>query len=149
MKNPANNNPGIYPSEIEVLDARFDWVGPPNKLSNIRPIRLKQVLNESQSEIDYRKSREALNQWNCDFWSSHNQLFEIRKEQFYNERKKAIGRLEHVSAEDFSVFYKDFLTERAPIFSAYNKEWYNRNLQLIIPAVRVNFIRLKRLLLRI
>lgn len=46
---------------------------------------LKIVPNESKEERDYRKLREALNQWNCDFWSAHNRLFEIRKEIFYNE----------------------------------------------------------------
>lgn len=83
--------------EKNLLDKKFDWVGPPNKLSNIRPIkfvksnlnfiffRLKIVQNESISETNYRKAREALNQWNCDFWTSHNRLFEVRKEQFYKE----------------------------------------------------------------
>uniref|UniRef100_A0A915DIM4 Apoptogenic protein 1 n=1 Tax=Ditylenchus dipsaci TaxID=166011 RepID=A0A915DIM4_9BILA len=128
------------------LDTRYDWVGPVDKVSKIRPIRLRRVENESDSERVYREAREKLNEWNCDFWSKHNKLFENRKAQFYEERQKPIGGRNQMSANELSVFYKDFLNEQSSSFSAYNNEWYRRNIQLIWPAMRASFVRFKRIL---
>lgn len=130
------------------LDKRYDWVGPANRVSNIRPIKLRILKNESKWETDYRLARESLNNWNCKFWSEHNQLFETRKAEYYAKKKREIGRLEHVTASDLSEFYKTFLNEQAPVFSAYNNEWYSRNFKLIWPALRVNLIRFRRFLSR-
>ncbi|PAV78341.1 hypothetical protein WR25_24772 [Diploscapter pachys] len=136
-------------SERQVkLDRRYDWVGPPNKLSKIREIRLRRVENETDLERKYREDREELNRWNSDFWAAHNQLFITSKSEFVSKRKQELGRLEQVSANDLSIFYKKFLDDRQAQLSAYNREWYRRNLFLIWPALKVNFIRFLRLLKR-
>ena len=64
------------------LDRRFDWVGPPDKVSKIRPIRLRRVDNESKAEGEYRLARQALSEWNSAFWKYHNELFESKKAEF-------------------------------------------------------------------
>ncbi|CAJ0586509.1 unnamed protein product, partial [Mesorhabditis spiculigera] len=130
------------------LDKRFDWVGPMDRLSKIRAIRLRQVTNETDLERQYRENREKLNRWCSAFWADHNTKFDREKAAYVDKRKSEIGRTEQVSAEDLSKFYKQFLDSRHQALMDFNSEWYRRNLGLIWPALQVNMIRLKRLLLR-
>lgn len=103
------------------LDRRYDWVGPPDRASKIRPIKLRRVDNETKEESDYRKAREELVEWNSAFWAAHNELFDKEKKEFVKIKKQKLGKLEQVSAADMSVFYKQFLNERAQALSNYNK----------------------------
>ncbi|MCP9264719.1 Queuine tRNA-ribosyltransferase [Dirofilaria immitis] len=105
------------------LDKRFDWVGPPDDISKIRPVRLRRLTNETKQERKYREAREALNQWSSQFWARHNILFEKKKPNL-------LIRLEHSSAVDMSEFYKKFLDEQYNSLTNYNREWYYRNIRL-------------------
>jgi hypothetical protein len=67
------------------LDRRYDWIGPPNPDSKIRPIKLRQFNDETEIERFYRLEKEKLNQWNSDFWAHHNQHFEKSKADFINK----------------------------------------------------------------
>ncbi|CAI4222795.1 unnamed protein product [Auanema sp. JU1783] len=130
------------------MDRRFDWVGPPDRTSKIRPIKLRRVDNETPLETNYREAREELNKWNSEFWANHNTIFEKKKLEFVEKRKNEISKIEHVTANDMSVFYKKFLDERHNALMEYNKQWYTRNLALIWPALKVNLVRFRRILLR-
>uniref|UniRef100_A0A915PH28 tRNA-guanine(15) transglycosylase-like domain-containing protein n=1 Tax=Setaria digitata TaxID=48799 RepID=A0A915PH28_9BILA len=103
------------------LDKRFDWVGPPDDISKIRPLRLRRLADETDQERKYREEREALNQWSSRFWAHHNILYEKKKAEFIEQRKKNLGRLEHSSTIDMSEFYKNFLDERYDSFTNYNR----------------------------
>ncbi|VDO43342.1 unnamed protein product, partial [Onchocerca flexuosa] len=128
------------------LDKRFDWVGPPDDISKIRPVRLRRLTNETEQERKYREAREALNQWSSQFWAHHNILFEKKKAEFVEQRKKSLGRLEHSSAVDMSEFYRKFLDEQYNSLTSYNREWYYRNIKLFWPALKVQVIRFRRTL---
>ncbi|KAE9413039.1 hypothetical protein Angca_004603, partial [Angiostrongylus cantonensis] len=106
-------------------------------------LRLRRVDNESDLERQYREAREELNRWNSAFWAKHNSLFDTKKARFVEQRKKELGRIEQISANDLSVFYKQFLDSQYTSMMAYNKEWYLRNISLCWPALRVNFIRFR------
>uniref|UniRef100_A0A0K0FFW4 Apoptogenic protein 1, mitochondrial (inferred by orthology to a human protein) n=1 Tax=Strongyloides venezuelensis TaxID=75913 RepID=A0A0K0FFW4_STRVS len=127
------------------LDRRFDWVGPADRVSKIRPIKLRIVDNETELEKKYRLDREELNEWNSKFWENHNIAFEKQRDQFITARKKELGKLGNVTANDMSTFYKEFLNDEYAALSQYNKIWYKRNFQLLWPAFKVNIIRLCRL----
>ncbi|VIO98604.1 Uncharacterized protein BM_BM6467 [Brugia malayi] len=128
------------------LDKRFDWVGPPDDISKIRPVRLRRLSNETEQERKYREAREALIQWSSQFWTHHNILFEKKKAEFVEQRKKNLGRLEHSNALDMSEFYKQFLDEQYNNLTNYNREWYYRNIKLFWPAFKVQLIRFRRTL---
>lgn len=64
------------------------------------------------------------------------------------QRKSEIGKLNQVSAEEMSCFYRDFLNQRRLELARYNSEWYRRNFSLIWPALKVNLIRLRRVVCR-
>ncbi|CAJ0950004.1 unnamed protein product, partial [Mesorhabditis belari] len=129
------------------LDRRFDWVGPSDRISKIRPIKLRRVDNETKLETEYREEREKLNRWCSAFWAQQNTIFDREKAKFV-EKKAEIGRIEQISASDLSAFYKTFLDTRHNALMDFNREWYKRNLGLIWPALRVNLIRLTRVLRR-
>ncbi|CAG9539453.1 unnamed protein product [Cercopithifilaria johnstoni] len=128
------------------LDNRFDWVGPPDDISKIRPVRLRRLANETEQEKKYREAREALIQWSSQFWTHHNILFEKKKAEFVEQKKKNLGRLEHSSAVDMSEFYREFLDEQYDSLANYNREWYYRNIKLFWPAIKVQAIRFRRTL---
>ena len=50
-------------------------VGPPDPVSNLRPIRIKQKEGETETEKRLRELRMDTAQFNQEFWSSHNQKF--------------------------------------------------------------------------
>ncbi|VDM82200.1 unnamed protein product [Strongylus vulgaris] len=148
----------ILPDDKVRMDRRYDWVGPPHPVSKIRPIKLRRVDNETKLEREYREAREELNRcnavkfmgmgWSSSFWAKHNSLFDLKKAEFIEKKKKELGPLERMSANDLSVFYKKFLDSEHRNLVAYNKEWYYRNLALCWPALRVNMVRFMRLLRR-
>ena len=65
MKIPANT-----PSSGET-----DWVGPPDKVSNIRPYKFYQPENETPTEKKFREQRMEALEFNHDFWYKHNKSF--------------------------------------------------------------------------
>ena len=52
-----------------------DWIGPPNPLSNLRPIVYRVPENESELEKRLRHLRQETEDWNHDFWTKQNISF--------------------------------------------------------------------------
>lgn len=50
-------------------------IGPPDKISNIRPVLFHIPENESLPEKEYRLIRQEVLQWNQEFWTDHNTRF--------------------------------------------------------------------------
>ena len=60
----------------ESMDPNRTWIGQPDTVSKIRPIRMRHPENESFWEEKYRIERETAQKWNDIFWTKHNTLFE-------------------------------------------------------------------------
>ncbi|XP_043553445.1 cytochrome c oxidase assembly factor 8 [Chiloscyllium plagiosum] len=116
-------------------DSHHDWVGPPDRLSNLRPMKYYAPKLESELEQELRKLRMATQVWNQNFWLNQNVTFNKEKEKFIHSRLKAKGiglrdeegRKNTLSAEEMAEFYKDFLDVNYNKHVNYNKEWYKRN----------------------
>ena len=52
-----------------------DWIGPPDKVSNIRPYKFYQSENETELEKQFREQRTEVLEYNHDFWYKHNKNF--------------------------------------------------------------------------
>lgn len=50
-------------------------MGQPHPVSNLRPFQLHIPENESSIEKKFRQEREQVQQWNQEFWISHNNKF--------------------------------------------------------------------------
>ncbi|XP_002730791.1 COA8 family protein Y39B6A.34, mitochondrial-like [Saccoglossus kowalevskii] len=123
-----------------------NWIGPPDKLSNIRTVKYGIPENESKVKKEYRLMREETDKFNHLFWTEHNAAFIKAKEIFIESKLDGSGDklvdedgTKHVlTAEEMAEFYRDFLNCRHQELKDYNREWYKRNLQMLWPAIKAN-----------
>lgn len=122
-----------------------DWIGPPNPLSNLRPIVYRVPEDESELERRLRHLRQETEDWNHEFWTKQNISFTKKKEAFIISQLKSKGltlhddngRRRHLNSEEMAVFYKSFLDQNRTRHATYNKEWYRRNFSITLLMARV------------
>lgn len=56
-------------------EKNVDLIGPPDPVSNLRPIVRRVMLNESVLQQKFRELQDETQQWNQKFWSEHNKKF--------------------------------------------------------------------------
>ncbi|XP_070105245.1 cytochrome c oxidase assembly factor 8 isoform X2 [Equus przewalskii] len=109
----------------------YDWIGPPDKCSNLRPVHFYIPENESPLEQKLRELRQETQEWNQQFWANQNLTFRKEKEEFIHSRLKAKGlglRAESgqkatLNAEEMADFYKEFLSKNFQKHMYYNSTW--------------------------
>uniref|UniRef100_A0A8D1NMJ6 Cytochrome c oxidase assembly factor 8 n=1 Tax=Sus scrofa TaxID=9823 RepID=A0A8D1NMJ6_PIG len=105
-----------------------DWIGPPDKYSNLRPVHFYIPENESPLEQKLRKLRQETQEWNQQFWANQNLTFHKEKEEFIHSRLKAKGlgltaepgAKATLNAEEMAEFYKEFLSKNFQKHMYYN-----------------------------
>ncbi|KAJ3612947.1 hypothetical protein NHX12_019204 [Muraenolepis orangiensis] len=126
-------------------DSTHDWIGPPNRLSNIRPITYHIPAEETALERRLRRLRQQTEVWNHEFWAQQNVTFSKEKDEFIRCQLTANGLADRderghkhtLSSEQMAVFYKSFLDSNRTRHANYNKEWYRRNLTITLLMGRV------------
>ncbi|XP_064149125.1 cytochrome c oxidase assembly factor 8 isoform X2 [Loxodonta africana] len=106
-----------------------DWIGPPDKYSNLRPVQFYIPEDESPLEQKLRELRQETQEWNQQFWANQNVTFSKEKEEFIHSRLKAKGlglRTESgqkatLNAEEMADFYKEFLSKNFQKHMYYNR----------------------------
>ncbi|XP_019807365.1 cytochrome c oxidase assembly factor 8 isoform X2 [Tursiops truncatus] len=135
-----------------------DWIGPPDKYSNLRPVHFYIPENESPLEQKLRELRQETQEWNQQFWANQNLTFLKEKEKFIDSRLKAkgleltaeSGKKATLNAEEMADFYKEFLSKNFQKHMYYNRDWYKRNFAITFFMGKValeriwNKLRLKR-----
>ncbi|XP_041489119.1 cytochrome c oxidase assembly factor 8 [Microtus oregoni] len=112
-----------------------DWIGPPDKHSNLRPVHFHIPENESPLEQRLRELRQETQEWNQQFWANQNLTFNKEKEEFIYSRLQAkgsglrtkSGQRTALDAEEMADFYKEFLSKNFQKHMSYNRDWYKRN----------------------
>ncbi|XP_017880377.1 APOPT family protein CG14806, mitochondrial [Ceratina calcarata] len=127
--------------KLPTPSAHCDLIGPPDPISNIRPIIVARSENESKLEKIYREAREDTQTWNQHFWTKHNIRFIKERKQFQENLKKE-GKTS-ITADDMSVFYKEFLDKNWHTHFNYNIAWYRRNIKLLFLEFGVRISKLK------
>ncbi|KAJ8290346.1 hypothetical protein GJAV_G00011690 [Gymnothorax javanicus] len=143
---------GKESSFAPVASSKHDWIGPPDRLSNLRPIIYHIPENESPLERRLRHLRQETEDWNHQFWSNQNVTFSKEKDEFIHRflmsqglsRRDENGRKRTLSTEDMAVFYKEFLEKNCAKHSSYNREWYKRNFSITVLMGRVALHRIWR-----
>nr|XP_046267877.1 cytochrome c oxidase assembly factor 8 isoform X2 [Scatophagus argus] len=128
-----------------VASSTHDWIGPPNPLSNLRPIVYHIPEKETELEKHLRHLRQETEDWNHDFWTRQNITFCKEKEDFIVSQLKAKGltardeqgRRRSLNSEEMAMFYKSFLDKNRIRHANYNKEWYRRNFTITLLMARV------------
>ncbi|KAM8948004.1 cytochrome c oxidase assembly factor 8 isoform 2-T2 [Lycaon pictus] len=106
-----------------------DWIGPPDKHSNLRPIHFYIPESESPLEQKLRQLRQETQEWNQQFWANQNLTFRKEKEEFIHSRLKAkglelrsgSGQKATLDAEEMADFYKEFLSKNFQKHMYYNR----------------------------
>ncbi|XP_041809211.1 cytochrome c oxidase assembly factor 8 [Chelmon rostratus] len=122
-----------------------DWIGPPNPLSNLRPIVYRVPESETELEKRLRHLRQETEDWNHQFWTKQNITFSKEKQAFISSRLNSKGLTVHdeegrrrsLNSEEMAVFYKSFLDQNRIRHANYNKEWYRRNFTITLLMARV------------
>ncbi|XP_058471387.1 cytochrome c oxidase assembly factor 8 [Solea solea] len=126
-------------------DSTYDWIGPPNPLSNLRPIVYHVPENESPLQRRLRTLRQETEDWNHQFWTKQNIAFNKEKHAFITSQLKEKGlgvrdengRRRSLDSEEMAKFYKNFLDENTTRHANYNREWYRRNFTITFLMARV------------
>jgi len=130
------------------LDPTRDWIGPPDPASRIRPLHLRRSRFDSDAERAYREQCEELQRSNDVFWRHHNELFEKQRRAYiqHTQQQRNMQPADELTADEMSMFYKQFLDERRPVLLAYNWQWYRRQFGLLWPATNAYWSRFRRLM---
>lgn len=125
--------------------SKYDWIGPPDRLSNLRLIIYHIPENETPLERELRHLRQETEDWNHEFWTNQNFTFNKEKEEYIQSQLSAKGLSERdddgrkrtLSSEEMAVFYKHFLDKNITRHANYNREWYRRNFTITLLMARV------------
>ncbi|CAK9799321.1 COA8 family protein CG14806, mitochondrial [Anthophora quadrimaculata] len=118
-----------------------DMIGPPDPISNLRPIIFAKSDKENKLEKLYRELREDTQIWNQNFWTKHNINF-IEERKRFQENLKTQGKTSF-NADDMSIFYKEFLDKNWRMHVNYNIAWYKKNVKLLFLEIVVRMSKLK------
>ncbi|XP_039923713.1 cytochrome c oxidase assembly factor 8 [Hirundo rustica] len=145
---PDNAGPGFRPP----AHSHSDWIGPPDKHSNLRPVIFYVPPEESALERRLREARQEAQASNQRFWARHNRAFRQEKEEFIYSRLKAkglemrdeSGQKATLNAEEMAEFYKDFLNKNLKKHLQYNRDWYKHNFRITFLMGQVALVRALR-----
>ncbi|XP_040189650.1 cytochrome c oxidase assembly factor 8 [Rana temporaria] len=132
--------------------SKNDWIGPPDRFSNLRPIKFFVPKDESHLERKLRELRQETHEWNQRFWENQNLSFFKEKEAFIISKLSALGlglkdeqgRKRTLDADVMADFYQDFLSKNFEKHTHYNREWYKRNLEITFLMGKVKLQRALR-----
>lgn len=135
-----------------------DMIGPPDPVSNLRPIIRRVFLHETLLQQKLRLMQDKTQSWNQKFWSEHNTKFiKVRnscsltvnyifylfiifqeRQEYVSKHLKPDEERKTLTADEMSEFYKAFLDKNWKSHVQYNVEWYRRNFTMLFLAFRVS-----------
>ncbi|EDW78348.2 uncharacterized protein Dwil_GK19240 [Drosophila willistoni] len=117
---------------------KCDYIGPPDKLSNLRPYVRHIDKNETELAKKLRLKQLEVEAWNIDFWTRHNKRFYDEKADFIRLHKINVNETDDTYADRMSVFYKTFLDKNRRLHIMYNISWYIKNFDMLVLAFMVS-----------
>ncbi|XP_022916145.1 COA8 family protein CG14806, mitochondrial [Onthophagus taurus] len=114
-----------------------DMIGPPDPISNLRPIIRKRSLHETILQQKLREIQDSTQEWNQKFWSEHNTKFVKERQVYIKAHRVSQEENRALTADEMSEFYKKFLDENWKTHVTYNFQWYKKNFEILILAFRV------------
>lgn len=115
-----------------------DLIGPPDPVSNLHRVKFAIPENESKLQKKLRLHRQELQEWNESFWSKHNKRFANEKAAFEKFKLKTKNsENQTISADEMSVFYKQFLDDNWKAHMKYLFTWYRKNIYVTLLQFQV------------
>ena len=132
----------------DLVGGKYDLIGPPRTTSNLRPVKFAVPKDETELEMRLRTLRQETQRFNEDWWTRHNAEFKGGREQFIKEILKTKYPNEPdkstLSADEMSIFYREFMNKNWRGHLDYNKEWQRRNWTIIFLMLRVKLQKLSK-----
>ena len=124
------------------LKVTEDYIGPPDKESNLRPVVRAVLPNETETARKLRQLQNEVEAWNHTFWARHNKRFYEERKAYMEANKK--GDDQALTADEMSVFYKEFLDKNWRLHFYYNMSWYIKNWTMLFLSLRMQIEKLAR-----
>lgn len=119
-------------------------VSKPQILSKLRSVSVVTRCDETPEESFYRSQYESLQDWNNRYWSEHNQLFDLEKQEYIRKNfSQTTTSDEALSHDQLASFYRDFLERNRAKHVDYNRIWYQGLVTLIQNSIKAKLSRLK------
>lgn len=118
-------------------------VGKPQLLSRLRYVEVIRRNDETEREREYRMHYEDIQNWNNEYWSQNNELFNRSKAEYIRRNFGHMNEQEALSHDQLSDFYRDFLEENRDRHVRYNKIWYKNHISLLHSSICAKLSRLK------
>ena len=123
------------------MSGPYDLIGPPRPGSNLRPIKFAKQADESELQVRLRDLRIETQNFNQEWWTKHNREFKEGREKFIKHilETKYPDQMDKttLSADEMSIFYKDFMNKQWANHLQYNIDWQKRNWTIILLMARV------------
>ncbi|XP_073835535.1 cytochrome c oxidase assembly factor 8 isoform X2 [Musca autumnalis] len=120
----ATKTSNLYLKKPNPNEIQHDYIGPPDRVSNIRPFVRCVRPDENNAEKKLRLKRVEVEEWNNSFWSRHNKRFYEEKQDFIKAHN--LAGVQDISADKMSEFYKSFLDKNRKLHVLYNFSWKNK-----------------------
>lgn len=119
-------------------------VSKPQLLSRLRYVNIVENCDETPQERNYRLKYEMLQDWNNEYWSANNELFEKEKKQYIIDNYgDSISEEEALTHDQLAPFYRSFLERNRDKHVNYNKVWYQAHVALLGSSLNAKLSRLK------
>lgn len=82
-----------------------DWIGPPDKHSNLRPVHFHIPENESPLEQRLRELRQETQEWNQQFWANQNLTFNKVSVGFRSVIHSTLSHLGALNLQGLHCYY--------------------------------------------
>ena len=130
----------------DIVSGKYDLIGPPRNISNLRPVKFAVSSDETELQKRLRTLRQETQKFNQEWWIKHNTDFKEGREEFIKDilRTKYPNELDKttLSADEMSIFYRDFMNKHWRSHLDYNKDWQKRNWEIIWLMFRVKLQKL-------
>ncbi|TCD68904.1 hypothetical protein EIP91_009454 [Steccherinum ochraceum] len=144
----------IQPRLLHSTSVRHDLVGPPDPVSNLRPVvyddappeirspndthpySLKEFRGDAR-EYQWKMQRQQLDAYNLAYWTDSNTRFEGAKQAMLTSLPESTTEEEREFA--LSEFYYRWLVQEEERSKLYNEQWNKQNWSTIWLGARVKF----------
>ena len=131
----TNSRNNILLQSDDIVTGKYDLIGPPRNISNLRPVKFAVSSEETDLQGKLRTLRQETQKFNQEWWTKHNTDFKLGREEFIKDILKTKYPNEQdkttLSADEMSIFYRDFMNKHWRSHLDYNKEWQRRNWTII------------------
>ncbi|KAK7693445.1 hypothetical protein QCA50_003013 [Cerrena zonata] len=146
----------LKPAQLRRIHAtcvRKDIVGPPDQVSNLRPViyddapilppdgvrhpySLREFTGDTR-EYHWKMQRQQLDAYNHEFWTDSNTRFEAAKQAYLDSLPSSCTLEDQETA--LSVFYSKWVKQETARQQQYCTEWRKRNWSNIMLGARVKY----------